>query len=40
MATRYLTVAELKSYVRTEISVNDTIYDAAIQAAELWIDNA
>lgn len=38
MATRYLTVPSLKSYVRSELVNQDTFYDNAIQAAELWID--
>ena len=39
MATRYLTVASLKLYVRSEITtVDDVFYDEAIQAAESWLD--
>jgi hypothetical protein len=39
MTTRYLTVADLKAYCRTEIpTVDDSFYDAAIQAAEAWLD--
>lgn len=38
MATRYLTVAQFKTYLRSELTGEDTNYDNAIQAAELWID--
>jgi hypothetical protein len=40
MTTRYLTVGELKSYVRSELTSDDSAYEAAIQTAELIIDNA
>lgn len=39
MATRYLTAATLKSYLRSELTLEDTAYEASINAAELWIDN-
>ena len=35
----YLTVADLKSYVRSELSVDDGWYDAAISTAEGIINN-
>jgi|SRR6185503_11031399 len=38
--TRYLSVSELKAYVRSEISVDDAFYEDAILAAETIIDNA
>ena len=39
MATRYLTTAVFKTYLRSELTLEDTAYDAAINAAELWLDN-
>ena len=39
MSTRYLTVDELKLYVRSEIAVDDAFYEAAINTAETIIDN-
>lgn len=38
MATRYLTVANFKTYLRSELTLEDTLYDNAINAGELWID--
>lgn len=41
MATRYLTVANLKLWMRSEIpTADDTFLDQAIQAAETTLDNA
>lgn len=41
MATRYLTVASLKLWMRSEITTaDDTFLDAAIQDAETALDNA
>jgi hypothetical protein len=41
MTTRYVTVAVLKDYCRNEIpTADDAVYDAAIQAAEMILDNA
>ena len=39
MSTRYLTVDELKLYVRSELAVDDAFYEAAINTAETIIDN-
>jgi|GEM_PF-1917683 len=39
MSTRYLTVSTLKTYMRSELQADDAPYEAAINAAELWIDN-
>lgn len=39
MATRYLTTAVFKTYLRSELTLEDTAYEAAINAAELWLDN-
>lgn len=40
MTTRYLSVVELKDYVRSELVVDDALYEAAINTAEMSIDNA
>lgn len=40
MTTRYLTVAEEKTYLRSEITVDDTLIEQAINSAETIIDNA
>ena len=37
---RYLPVATLKDYVRSELQVDDAFYEAAINAAETILDNA
>ncbi len=39
-APRYLPVATLKDYVRSELQVDDGFYEAAINAAETILDNA
>ena len=39
MTTRYLSVAELKTYVRTELTLEDDVVTAAINAAEVWLDS-
>lgn len=38
MTTRYLTVATFKTWLRTELTLEDAIYESAINAAELWLD--
>lgn len=37
---RYLTLAPFKAYVRSEIVIDDDLYTDAINAAEMWVDNA
>ena len=39
MTTRYLTEAELKAYVRSEIVTDNNLYVAAINSAEVWLDS-
>lgn len=39
MTTRYLTVPELKAYMRSEVTVDDAIFEASINTAEDIIDN-
>lgn len=38
MTTRYLTVGAFKTYLRSELTLDDAYYEAAINAAEDWID--
>lgn len=40
MTTRYLTEIELKTYVRSELTTEDSVYTAAINTAEGIFDNA
>lgn len=38
MATRFLSVAAFKTYLRTELINEDANFESAIQAGELWLD--